>query len=95
MYEFTQADMLYNDYRWQARPTDNPNFRMGADYHLLNRSEGYEMLYAINNFLKKHFQKPTKVEAQHAERLIRTKLPANPYSHTKLYEWLAANWTVK
>lgn len=87
---FKQSDMQYN-YRWTARPEDNPNYRKGADYHELNRSEGYEMLYAINNYLNKKGLVSAS-SGQKAERLIKEKLPSHTYTHTELYRWLDNNW---
>lgn len=82
--------MQYN-YRWAARPKDNPNFRKGSDYRNLNRSEGYEILFAINEFLK--LKGLTSITSgQKAEKLIKEKLPSRTYSHTELYKWLNEHW---
>ena len=48
---FTKGDMRH-DYRWTASPNDNAKFRKGPDYRNFNRSQGYEVLFLINEFLK-------------------------------------------
>lgn len=87
---FTKADMLYS-YRWTARPEDNPNFRKGSDYRNFNRSEGYEVLFTINEFLMMRGL-TSAASGQKAEKLIHEKLPSLVFSHAGLYTWLAQHW---
>jgi hypothetical protein len=43
---YKRSDMVYQDYKWQARADhDNPKIIGGTDHSELNRSEGYEILY--------------------------------------------------
>lgn len=87
---FNRSDMQYT-YRWTARPEDNPNFRKGSDYRNLNRSEGYEMLFVVNEFLKLKGLTST-ASGQKVENLIKGKLPSRVFSHTELYSWLTSHW---
>ena len=87
---FKKSDMQYS-YRWSARPEDNPNFRKGSDYRNFNRSEGYELLFTINEFLSKKGL-TSAASGQKAEKLIHDKLPSQVFTHSELYKWLNDKW---
>jgi hypothetical protein len=87
---FNKGDMRY-PYRWTAKPSDNPKFRKGPDYRNFNRTQGYEVLFLINNYLKLRRLKSTS-SGQKAEQLIKEKLPSRIFTHQEIYEWLTENW---
>jgi hypothetical protein len=43
-----------NEYSWTATGGDDPTKRGTPDDDLLNRSEGYEVLYFINQYMENH-----------------------------------------
>ena len=64
MVNFSKADLQY-EYTWTTVTDDNPDETGTPDRDLLNRFEGYEVLYFINKFmdnnnLKSLFQKSTE-----------------------------------
>jgi hypothetical protein len=87
----SKSDLFYKDYKWTAYPTDDPRVTGKPDSSLLNRHEGYEILYFINTFAEKHgFKK--KESAIKTEKLIREKLPSDTRSQINVAAWLVANW---
>ena len=51
---FERSQMLYADYKWQARADhDNPYYTKGSDHSEINKSEGYEVLYFLNHIGRK------------------------------------------
>lgn len=96
---FLQSEMLYNDgeyYKWNARADhDNPYYRHGSDATLLNRTEGYEILYFINHMGVKHWTADPANTAtyQKIERMIRYSVPGNMRSHKNVADWIVANWS--
>jgi len=49
---FLAGDLLFTDYKWTAYPSDDPHVTGKPDSTLLNRSEGYEMVYFIDRYMK-------------------------------------------
>ena len=88
---YTRSDMVYHDYRWTARPEDNPNFRNGLDHIEFNRREGYEVLYTINQFMIKNNLSSTS-SGQKAEKLIHDELPSKIFTHGEVWIWLNTKW---
>ena len=43
-----RSELMYNDYTWTHTPGDDPRVSGEPDNTMLNRKEGYEMLYFIN-----------------------------------------------
>lgn len=88
--------MLYDDgiyYKWTARADhDNPYYRHGSDATLLNRTEGYEVLYFINHIGAKYWNPPTLGVYQKIERMIRYYVPSNIRSHKGVEDWIITNW---
>lgn len=95
MNTIAKSDLLYS-YTWSTIAGDDPRLTGKPDSVLLNRNEGYEVLYFINRFCSLHTfnngQAATKAEALKAERLIRTQLPSNLRSRQHVSEWLEKNW---
>ena len=93
---YKKTEMLYNDgkyYKWKAEADhDNPFVKRGTDYLQLNRTEGYEVLYFINQFGKNH--KMTNLEDyQKIEEMIRYEVPSKIHHHDEISEWIIENWS--
>ena len=91
MVSITKTDLYYSDYSWTVIPDDDPRITGQPDSTLLNRKEGYEILYFINKFCALHKLK-YKNSAQKVERMIREKVPNNIHSQKKIKTWLEKNW---
>ena len=87
----TKSDLYYKDYSWTVVQGDNPKISGVPDKTLLNRKEGYEVLYFINKFCEIYKLK-IKSSAIKVEKMIRNEVPINIHSQIKIKEWLAANW---
>lgn len=88
----TKNELVYTDYSWTVLNGDNPKITGAPDSTLLNRNEGYEMLYFVNAFSEIHNFK-NKVSPLKAERLIKEKVPANIHSQENIKLWLEQNWS--
>lgn len=86
----TRSELKY-DYSWTALNGDNPKITRVPDSNLLNRNEGYEVLWLINKFAEKHNFK-NKESAFKIERMIKLYLPENIRSKEKVVEWIESNW---
>lgn len=89
-----KEDLLYADYSWTVYNDDNPKVTGNPDDTLLNRMEGYEILYFINKFCEMYSLKQ-KASANKVERLIRNEVPAEIRSQNMIAEWIVANWKNK
>jgi hypothetical protein len=50
---FNKSDLTYADYKWEAKlDDDDPKLTGKPDSTMLNRTEGYEMLYFINRYME-------------------------------------------
>jgi hypothetical protein len=87
----TKSDLYYQDYSWTALAGDNPRITGKPDSTLLNRNEGYEILYFINKFCEIHSLK-NKETATKIERMIKEELPGDTRSQENVSKWLVANW---
>lgn len=87
---FTRNDLVYKDYHWTTYGSDDPRVSGPPDSTLLNRGEGYEMVYFINKFCE--FNRLSVAGGQKAERLIRTRLPGTIKSQIAVRDWLVDNW---
>lgn len=92
---FLRSQMLYDDgvyYKWTAQADhDNPYYRYGSDATLLNRTEGYEVLYFINHITPKHWA-ATLTNYQKVEKMIRYDVPSTTRSHKGVEDWIVSNW---
>ncbi|PLX08446.1 MAG: hypothetical protein C0596_06205 [Marinilabiliales bacterium] len=50
----SKSDLYYKYYSWTASSGDDPKITGTPDSTLLNRNEGYEILYFINKFAELH-----------------------------------------
>lgn len=85
------TQLYYKDYSWTAIHGDNPKVSGVPDNTLLNRREGYEILYFVNKFAEIHGFK-NKESAIKTERMIREEVPHNIHSQRNIKEWIDTNW---
>ena len=85
-----KTELYYKDYSWTALSGDNPKISGEPDSSLLNRKEGYEVLYFINKFSEIHNLKQKK-SAIKVEKMIRD-VPGNLHSQKNIKEWIEKNW---
>ena len=89
----TKSDLKYNDYSWATYSHDNPKVTGNPDSTLLNRKEGYEILYFIDNFCETYRLK-SKLQAIKIENMIRNEVPNNLHSQEKIKKWIEDNWEI-
>lgn len=90
MAKFNKDDLQY-EYEWSTVGDDDPEEIGTPDSSLLNRTEGYEMLYFINNFMSDNDLK-NENSFYKIERMINEYLPSNIRSHHNIEIWLKDNW---
>jgi hypothetical protein len=87
---YKKSDMVYNDYKWTATADhDNPKFIGAQESAMLNRNEGYEMLYFINSVAKTWEWNDSLKSRQDLERIIRKEVPSHIRTHSKIMEWIS------
>jgi len=93
---FVRSQMLYDDgyYKWTARADhDNPNYRQGTDHSEINKTEGYEVLYFLNQIGKKNWQsEPNEATYQKMERILRYHVPGKS-THKNAEAFIINNWS--
>jgi hypothetical protein len=87
----SKSDLVYQDYSWSTYEDDDPKVTGEPDSTLLNRKEGYEILYFINKLAEIHKLKE-KSSGKKIEKMIREKVPTNLRSQSKIKEWIEKNW---
>lgn len=92
---FNRSEMYFKDYRWDARSeNDDPRVRRQPDSTLVDRTEGYEVLYFVNSCAYSWWNEPINIQSfQKIERLLR-RAPSNLRSHGNLKTWIVNNWTL-
>ena len=96
---YTRAQMLYNEgeyYKWET-PGDhnNPAYKKSTDRTELNRTEGEEVLYFINDIGETRWKNvPTLPTYQKIEKMIRHSVPSNIRTHKKMEDWIIDNWSM-
>jgi hypothetical protein len=86
----SSSDLKYH-YSWTVIPGDNPKVTGNPDNTLLNRNEGYEMLYFVNKFCER-YNLTTVSGAQKVERMIKTVVPSHVHSQISIDKWIYDNW---
>ena len=86
---FTKANLVYT-YSWEHTKEDDPKLRGEPDHNLLNRSEGYEVLYMIRKIMAAKGL-DTVTTGQKIERMIREH-PSHLRSQLHVKEWVNDNW---
>jgi hypothetical protein len=89
MVYFTRGDLKYR-YSWSADGGDNPKLKGEPDSSLLDRTEGYEVLYMIQKLMTK-WQLTTVESGQKIESLIH-QTPSNLRSQENVKNWVHQNW---
>jgi hypothetical protein len=88
---YSQKDMVFKDYSWTVFSNDNPKITGEPDNTLLNRKEGYEILYFINKFISIH--EINDIETCHKiEIMIRKFIPTNIHSQKTIQIWIESHW---
>lgn len=88
---YSKSDMCYNYYTWTTYSNDNPKVTGVPDNTLLNRKEGYEVLYFINKFAELYALDP-KVCGKKIEMMIRNSVPSNIHSQKEISTWILNHW---
>jgi len=86
-----KEDLKYSDYSWTTYGNDDPKVTGNPDSSLLNRKEGYEVLYFINKFAEIHSFK-NKASAHKVEKMIKEDLPSDIRSQENVKKWIEENW---
>lgn len=86
-----KKDLLYSDYSWRAIPGDDPKMRESPDDDLLNRSEGYEVLAFINEYLI-DFGLNDVASGQKVEKMIRLNVPNTIHGRQRIKTWIRGYW---
>lgn len=73
-------------YAWSAIPPDDARITGAIDGRMVNRGEGYEVLYFVNTVTSNN------PDALKAERLLHNHVPGNLRSRVHIYEWMRDNW---
>lgn len=90
---YQKNQMVYTDYKWTATADhDNPKFIGAQEHSMLNRSEGYEMLWFINSLAKTWNWTDNLLSYQNLEKIIKEKVPTNIRTHSGIKEWIATNY---
>lgn len=87
----TKNDLNYQ-YSWTSTKGDDPKISGEPDKTLLNRNEGYEILYFINKFCEMHSLKQ-KNSALKIEKIIKNDLPSAIRSQENIKDFMYNNWT--
>ncbi|SHG06241.1 hypothetical protein [Chryseobacterium sp. OV279] len=87
----TKTDLYFTDYSWSAIEPDDPRVTGEPDSTLLNRKEGYEILYFINK-LSDIWSLQNKLSAIKIEKMIRFEVPSNIHSQLNIRTWIHDNW---
>jgi hypothetical protein len=86
---FTKGNLVYT-YSWEHTKEDDPKLKDEPDSSLLNRSEGYEVLYLIKKMMSARGL-DSVAAGQKIEEMIKVH-PGNLRSQVHVKEWINANW---
>lgn len=92
---FLRSQMLYNDgyYKWSAEADgDNPTYRRGTDYSEIDKTQGYEVLYFLNQIGKKRWSSPNTATYQKMEKILRYNVPGKS-THKEAEDFIVNNWS--
>jgi len=84
-----KTDLIYN-YEWSAYGNDDPKVTGKPDSTMLNRKEGYEVLYLINKFMRNNGLSD-KLTAIIIEEMIYEELPGEIRSQKNVTNWIEKN----
>lgn len=86
---FTEKDLL-DEYSWVHTKKDDPKLTGEPDHNLLNRREGYEVLYMINKIMSARGL--TDVASGRKIELMIKVHPGNLRSQKHVADWIKENW---
>ncbi|WDF57563.1 hypothetical protein PQ462_12635 [Flavobacterium sp. KACC 22758] len=89
--EFTRNDLFYT-YSWAADGGDNPHYKKYLDRIKVDKTEGYEVLYFCNDFLRDHDKSMTKSDFQRVERILKSEELRNIVYRTDLNYEVNRRW---
>jgi hypothetical protein len=95
---FKRSDLVFKDYAWTTSEGDSAKVTGFPDGVLLNRREGYEVIYFINRFIDNQVSWKGQTESAKVslgvkiEKMIHDFLPSNIRSHGNVYQWIVSNW---
>lgn len=87
---YKKSDLLYT-YDWTTEAID-PKLSGEPGRHEFNREEGWEMLYLINAFAKKHDVEIITV-GNKIEKMVKLALPKAINTQKEVMAWLEENWS--
>lgn len=87
---YEKKDLIY-EYSWTVAEDDDPKITGKPDSTLLNRSEGYEVLYFINAFAEIH-DFINKKTGKKIETMLQEHVPGNIRSQENIKNWITINW---
>lgn len=91
MAEFTEDDLLHDDYETTTTPSDDPKYIGKKDKDRVNKKERYEVKDFCNSFLKKHnFEK--RASFQKVEELIRLPKASKIVMRDELIKFVEEHW---
>lgn len=84
--------MFYDDYNWSTKENDdNPFIKDGTEANELNRKEGWEVLYFINNNIPWTGKQNTS-DYQKVEKMIRLFVPKETHDREEIARWIVENF---
>jgi hypothetical protein len=91
---FTRSNMYFTDYNWHARDEDDdPRVTGEPDSSLLDRTEGYEMLYFVNKCASLWgWTNPTVAGYRKIERSVRSHVPSNIRAQIGIKDYIERNY---
>lgn len=90
---FKQSDLIFK-YNWRHDKDDNPLLINFPDSDLLDRNEGYEVLYFIRKIMDK-YQLTQINSGKVIEILIHEYLPGSIRSQKNVEKFITDNWNSK
>lgn len=87
---FTREDLVYQ-YSWTATGKDDPVLKGEPDCSVLNRNEGYEVLYMIQHMITAWHLR-TIADGQRLERMIKD-CPGEIRSQVEVKLWISYHYT--
>ncbi|SHJ03311.1 hypothetical protein [Flavobacterium terrae] len=91
MGNFTNADLVYDDYSPTVDGGDNPKYIGVLDRKKVDKTEEYEVVYFCNQFLNKH-KLTNKTSFQKVEKLLRDEEITDVDDREELIKWIEKNW---
>lgn len=87
------ATDLDGKYSWTAIRHDNPKVSGEPDATLLNRNEGYEVLYFVNR-MATTLGLTKKSDGLKIEKMLKT-APSELHSQEHVSDWIQKNWSAQ